>query len=228
MLLCASEVNFILAEAALRDWDLSGLQRVTVTYSTVAATLGDMTVTRVPIGSQSAGFFYEEGIRRSLERWNVAEADINAYVNNNTRMPLPHYIDPADERNNYTSRMTDPEVYTIAWRDDVSKEKQLERIMTQKWIALFNNANEIWSDHRRTGYPKLHFNLKNDSNEVWGTIGDDEFLKRMPFVQRERQNNPAWQTNSALLGSGGDRISTALWIHTPQVNHIAPNNNLPD
>ena len=34
-------------------------------------------------------------------------------------------------------------------------EENLERIITQKWIALFPNGIESWSEHRRTGYPKL-------------------------------------------------------------------------
>ena len=194
MLLDASEVNFILAEAALRGWNVS----------------------------KTAGEYYEDGIRRSMERWGVTAAEITTYLADNTSKPLQNYIDPADSRNNYTSRMD----ITIKWEDGVGigNEEKLERIMMQKWIACFNNANEIWSDHRRTGYPKLHFNPKNDSGETWGTIADNDFLKRMPYVQRERLNNPAYDRNSALLGSGGDKISTPLWIHTPWVDHNSPSN----
>ena len=185
MLLDASEVNFILAEAVLRGWDVTNA------------------------GNKTAEQYYEDGIRRSMERWEVTTAAVDAYLADNTSLPI-NYTDPVDSRNSYDTRQT----LTIKWSDEGGdKNKQLERIMTQKWIACFNNANEIWSDHRRTGFPKLHYTPKNDSDATWGTIADDDFLKRMPYVQRERQNNPAYDRNSALLGAGGDKISTRLWIH---------------
>lgn len=34
-------------------------------------------------------------------------------------------------------------------------ETNLERIITQKWIAIFPLGTEAWTEHRRTGYPRL-------------------------------------------------------------------------
>ncbi|WP_221656996.1 SusD/RagB family nutrient-binding outer membrane lipoprotein [Bacteroides salyersiae] len=36
-----------------------------------------------------------------------------------------------------------------------SKEQKLQKIITQKWIALFPQSSVSWADYRRTGYPKL-------------------------------------------------------------------------
>ena len=43
------------------------------------------------------------------------------------------------------------------------KEKILEAIITQKWMAVFPNGNEGWAEFRRTDYPKLMLPLNNAS-----------------------------------------------------------------
>ncbi|MDR2887592.1 MAG: SusD/RagB family nutrient-binding outer membrane lipoprotein, partial [Bacteroidales bacterium] len=183
-LLQAAEVNFALAEAKLRGW----------TGANATKTVGE---------------YYEDGVRASMAEWNVTGAKADAYIADDTSLPI-NYVDPVDSQNSYETRQK----LTIKWDDAAEPEVKLERIMTQKWIASFTNANEIWSDHRRTGYPKLHYVPKNDSNELWGTIGREDFIKRMPFVLAERQNNAAGLVEATKkLGPGGDKISTRLWIH---------------
>ena len=44
---------------------------------------------------------------------------------------------------------------TPKWDDSASDEAKLERLIVQKWIALFPNGQEGWSEIRRTGYPKV-------------------------------------------------------------------------
>jgi hypothetical protein len=213
-LLHASEVNFALAEAKLRGW--TGSQ-----------------------ATKSAKEYYEDGVRRSWEFWQgfqnsghrmIRNYDVEAYLNDDTSMPLAKIEDPFDSRNNYDSRMTDPRAYTIKWRDDVDKEFQLERIITQKWLAAWNNANEVWSDHRRTGYPKLNFNAKNDKNPNFGAVADNDFLKRMPFAQRDIDVNSSGvvEATKKLPAPSTDLITTPLWIHTPWVDHANPDNKLPN
>ena len=43
----------------------------------------------------------------------------------------------------------------IAEYDGASSEKQLEIIMTQKWVATFGDPMDQYNDYRRTGYPVL-------------------------------------------------------------------------
>ncbi len=40
--------------------------------------------------------------------------------------------------------------------DTASSEKQMEIIMTQKWIAAFGTTLESYNDYRRTGYPVMY------------------------------------------------------------------------
>ena len=41
----------------------------------------------------------------------------------------------------------------VAWETGASLSENLERIMMQKWIALYPDGQEAWSEMRRTGYP---------------------------------------------------------------------------
>ena len=43
----------------------------------------------------------------------------------------------------------------MAWNSADSKETKLEKLITQKWIAIFPDGQETWVDFRRTGYPRL-------------------------------------------------------------------------
>ena len=68
-------------------------------------------------------------------------------------------------------------------------------------------------DHRRTDYPKLPFNYKNDSNNDFGVIAADDFLKRVPifFANSEQVNNPNGYADAVSKLGGEDLISTSLW-----------------
>jgi hypothetical protein len=68
--------------------------------------------------------------------------------------------------------------------DAASSEKQLEIIMTQKWVATFGDPMDQYNDYRRTGYPKLadplgpspEYQLDNDDG--WPLVDDLTVLNR--------------------------------------------------
>lgn len=162
----------------------------------------------------SAQEHYETGVKLSFADWGAGTAD--AYLADDTSTPLQQYVDPQDPRNNYTSNST----ITIKWNEADSKELKLEKILTQKWIDSFTNANEVWCDHRRTGYPKLHYVPKNDSSDDWGIIprpvpGDPYsakfFPRRWPYITAERNNNKEAIADAVTKMGGPDLISTPLW-----------------
>lgn len=156
-------------------------------------------------GAGSAKNHYEEGIKMSFQNWGAGGVD--AYLADNTSKPI-NYVDPKDSRNSYTTRST----VTVAWDEAATNEEKLEKIITQKWIDALTNANEVWCDHRRTGYPKLHYVPKNDSNADWGVIPADGFLQRMPFVTAERNSNQQGVADATTKLGGPDEIGTRLWF----------------
>ena len=161
-------------------------------------------------GTGSAQEHYETGVRESFQEWGAGSAD-NYLQQDATFLPLD-YDDPKAEGeiNDFVSRIEVP----VQWDEADDNEVKLEKIMTQKWIAAVHNTIEIWVDHRRTGYPKLPFNYQNDSNADWGVIAADDFLRRMPFVNGERNNNPDGVSDATKLLGGPDEIGTKLWWDT--------------
>lgn len=158
-------------------------------------------------GAGSAQAHYEQGVKDSFDEWGAAGAA--AYLADDTKTPID-YVDPKAEGdiNSFISRMT----VTVAWDDAADNELKLEKIITQKWIAAYMNSIEIWVDHRRTGYPKLPYNYKNDSNADWGVIPADDFLRRLPFVNGERSNNGAGVDGAtAHLTPAVDEIGSRLY-----------------
>ena len=181
-------------------------ERPLLTASDVHFTLAEAAL-RGWAGAGSAQDHYEAGVRASFDYWGAGGAD--AYLEDDTNLPLD-YVDPKEANNNFTSRWT----VTVKWDEAADNEVKLDKIMTQKWIAMVHNTIEIWVDHRRTGYPKLPYNAKNDSNTDWGIIPDDDFLRRMPFVNGERNNNPAGVADATADLGGPDEIGTRLWWDT--------------
>jgi hypothetical protein len=155
---------------------------------------------------------YEEGIKLSFSDWGAGGVD--AYLADATSKPIS-YVDPIDARNNFTVVST----VTVAWNNADSNEMKLEKIITQKYLNTFTNTQEAWVDFRRTGYPKIPHVAKNDSNGDWGVIPATEWIKRMPFVNAERNGNTAAVADAvSKMGTGAkDDIATRLWWDTGKV-----------
>lgn len=155
----------------------------------------------------TARAFYEAGIRASFSENGVGGED--AYIANASAVPS-RYVD----RTNGGNGTTAPSSITIAWDDDADFETNLERIITQKWIAMYPDGCEGWAEFRRTGYPRLLPVVNNDSQ---GLIDTRIQVRRCPFpVQEYNTNEAAVQAAIQLLdgealGGGQDNGGTRLW-----------------
>ena len=155
----------------------------------------------------SAKSFYEAGIRASFSENSVSGED--NYIMNSTSKPS-RYVD----RTNGGNAASAPSTITIAWDDEADFETNLERIITQKWIAMYPDGCEGWAEFRRTGCPRLLPVVNNDSQ---GFIDTEMQVRRCPFpVQEHNTNEAAVQSainllNSEALGGGWDNGGTRLW-----------------
>ncbi|PUZ27572.1 Susd and RagB outer membrane lipoprotein [Chitinophaga costaii] len=143
---------------------------------------------------------YETGITTSMLQWNASSG---AYLTDNTSVPAA-YTDPKNSANNLPS----PSTITIQWNDAASTEEKQERIITQKWIAMFPEGQEAWTEFRRTRYPRL-FPVKN--NLSGGLINTDIQIRRLPYPQQEYNTNGAQLQNGISLLGGADNGGTRLW-----------------
>lgn len=79
---------------------------------------------------------------------------------------------------------------------------ELEQIMTQKWIASFNNGYEAWFDYRRTGFPILPIPQDNLNNDV--------FPVRYSYPATEQPVNGS-NYGIAVGNIGGDNYNSKGW-----------------
>lgn len=152
---------------------------------------------------------YETGVRTSFEEHGVQGADEYLQSTN-----LPVNISRGDcwYNYNYSSNLTSGNT-SPKWDDyktSNQEEEKLQKIMTQKYLALYPNAVEAWTEYRRTGYPYL---AKPADKQAYSRIGgeaDAVTPERFRYAPSEYQTNPNMSEIPTLLG-GPDLGATRLW-----------------
>ena len=144
---------------------------------------------------------YEEGTRKSFEQHGAGGVD--AYLADNTSSAID-YVDAFNADNNAGALSS----ITIAWDGGADFETNLERIITQKWIAMYPDGQEAWSEYRRTGYPPLFPVVVNNSG---GEIDTDEQIKRIKYISGEYAQNPNGVASGVSCLGGPDFGGTPLW-----------------
>ncbi|WP_426325320.1 SusD/RagB family nutrient-binding outer membrane lipoprotein [Pedobacter sp. R-06] len=159
-------------------------------------------------GAGDAQTNYETGITTSLQQWSVAPG---SYLSDATSIPTA-YVDPKNAANNAAAVST----ITVKWDPTSTNEQKLERIITQKWLAIFPDGQEAWSEYRRTGYPKLFTVANNNSG---GSINTQTQIRRLPFPSTEYGNgNSAEVVKAVGLLGGPDNGGTRLWWDVNKAN----------
>jgi hypothetical protein len=183
-LMTVAEAFFLKAEAGLRGWS----------------------------GAGSVQENYESGIRTSFAQHAIENA--NTYLNDDLSKPA-EYIDPkaiTPGQNDVKSDKPYLSTITIKWQEADGFERKLERIITQKWISMFPEGQEAWSEFRRTGYPKLFPVVINTSG---GKVKTDEFIRRVNLPPDEYLSNPKGAQRAAAMLNGADNGGTRLWWDKP-------------
>lgn len=190
-LMKCSEVYFLLAEGALRGWNMGG----------------------------TAKQFYEQGIRNaSLESRSFTGNKYNQLVDEYLNVEAPKgiaYVDPQG----LTPDMPSVTKIGVKWNEGDSPEVKLEKIITQKYIASFPYSYESWVDLRRVGYPKLFPILGVADSD--GTIGagdskvqtKENIMRRIPWASDDPQTKAdIEETGLPALGEGAsDTQGQHLW-----------------
>ena len=179
-----SEVDFLRAEGALRGWDMGG----------------------------TAQEFYERGIRNAdlVEPW-IADflgtpyyAYVDEYMAQTEATPYTN-IDPIGDGEPWESVTK----IGVAWNDGDDAETKLEKIITQKYLALFPLSTEAWTELRRTGYPTLFPVLNTDDGD--GSIAQGEMIRRIPWVPSDPATKELVNNSGIKALGGADQQATRLW-----------------
>lgn len=190
-LMKCSEVYFLLAEGALRGWNMGG----------------------------TAKQFYEQGIRNaSLEARSFMGNKYNQLVDDYLNVEAPKgipYVDPQG----LTPDMPSVTKIGVKWNEGDSPETKLEKIITQKYIASFPYSYESWVDLRRVGYPKLFPILGVADGDGTIQAGDpkvqtkENIMRRIPWASDDPQTKEdIANTGLPALGEGAsDTQGQHLW-----------------
>lgn len=169
----AEEVMFLRAEGALYGWNMGG--------------------------DNNPKTFYEQGIRQFLTLHGYSDDDVNTYLsykgagdisNATTDYSYRDWYDSDNDlvewdgmymlNNNFdgidTNPYSNPDGSTRTLQD-----VQLEKIMTQKWIAMYPMSNIAWTDIRRTGYPRLLPPVTGAYQDADGSIDETTYVRRLPY-----------------------------------------------
>ncbi|MEX2512235.1 MAG: SusD/RagB family nutrient-binding outer membrane lipoprotein [Cyclobacteriaceae bacterium] len=155
----------------------------------------------------SAQEYYEKGIELSLSepRIGADPAAIQAYVTSDNTPKAVTYPNNPDWNLDPNSDIP------VAFLTGGEKEKQLEQIATQKWLAIYPDGWEAWAELRRTNYPTPYPRLNSDNEDV----PKDMVMPRLIFVQGEYDNNSeavqAAEELPELVSRGGNSNGTKLW-----------------
>ena len=142
--------------------------------------------------------YYKSGIKASMDYYGIANDKAQAYI---------------DGEKALTGKVFEGK----------GKEKQLEAIITQKWMAIFPNGNEGWAEFRRTDYPALANQLTNNSG---GDVPMGKNIKRILYPFSE--NNNTYFTSHPELQQVNTQ-GTRLWWDVADTNdadghRLQPNN----
>ena len=182
LLMTAAEAWFLKAEAAIRGWN----------------------------GAGNAETDYNTGITTSMNQHGIGAAAATAYMTNTTLTEQP-YIDPkaiTAGQNNVLAGSPYLSTIPVAWNSSDPFQTMLQKIITQKWIAMFPEGEEAWAEFRRTLYPTIFPVIVNNSG---GTISTTEFIRRLPFASDEYSTNPVGTQGAITLLGGPDNGGTPLW-----------------
>ena len=93
-----------------------------------------------------------------------------------------------------------------------SNEEKLEKIMIQKWIALYPNGQEAWTEFRRTGYPKLN-PVQNNRGAAQG-VTTEGGIRRMVYplsFSQSEEDRANYEEAVQKLKDKADTPASRLW-----------------
>lgn len=180
-----AEVDFLRAEGKIRGWN---------------------------VGPMSAEEYYNRGIRNAyLDEPMMVEFGGSVYkdkVEEYLQLDKPIAYVNKDYRGGNEDWPSVTKI-GVKWNEGDNLETKLEKIITQKYIALFPLSSEAWTELRRTGYPKLFPVLNPDDGD--GSLMDGDIIRRIPWVETDPQKlETIMETGIPALG-GEDFQGTRLW-----------------
>jgi hypothetical protein len=141
---------------------------------------------------------YEDGIANSMKQWGITDAAaIQSYVTSTDKPIAP---------NDFLQSPAVSDAPVLFAADLPTQKKQ---IAIQKWIALFPDGYEAWADYRRSRAFVMYPVANSDNPDITNT--GTQYIRRIPFLLSETQNNKTAVEAAVPLLGGPDKVTTPLW-----------------
>ena len=193
----------------------AGLSRLSVTQATDAPLMTASEVWFLRAEAALRGWTdedeencYRNGVMTSFEQWGVY--GVEDYLK--SERIASNFVDTYETENNMEARCK----VSPKWNPSDDKEKKLEKIITQKWIAMFPEGCEAWAEQRRTGYPRLFPVRFNHSRN--GCIDSETMVRRLHFPGTLQTEDPKQYSALVKALDGEDHEGTRLWWDTGNNN----------
>lgn len=147
---------------------------------------------------------YRNGVTMSFAQWQASGCE--QYLASDAA--AVGYSDPVDPGNDIAARCR----VSPRWDESASPGLKLERIITQKWIAMYPEGCEAWAEQRRTGYPRLFPVRYNHSKGQ--SIDTETMIRRLPFPATMATSDPEQYETLIDALNGADHGGTRLWWDT--------------
>ncbi|AXP81469.1 Susd and RagB outer membrane lipoprotein [Mariniflexile rhizosphaerae] len=147
--------------------------------------------------SGTAQTLYEDGVRLSMEQWGVGSTDVDTYLAGATTGAVPTFGDLYEDS-------TPPVDVPVAWA--ATEGEQLKQIAVQKYLGLFPESWEAWSDLRRTDADILYPLLTTEDPTIGFGV-----IKRVTYLPNEYATNEAAVLDAVTTLGGPDKGNTNLW-----------------
>ena len=146
---------------------------------------------------------YKQGIETSFQE-NGATGSVDTYMASGNK-PAANKVTSSKFGFDYQA----PSQATAKFEG--TQEQKLEKIIIQKYIALYPNGQEAWTEFRRTGYPKL-----NPIYQEEITIQLRSLSQRYASYDLPNSFNGTGQSHEIYLDAvqklgGVDNAATDLW-----------------
>lgn len=163
-------------------------------------------------GSGDVEEAYNKGIEMSMKQYGVTDQSvIEAYQNSQAK---PKDWTSKDQK--VADNQSAASNVTPKFGDATDKETKLEKIITQKWIAMFPGGSSVaWSEYRRTGYPRqiapfmTYFKPTIDVSYGPKVVNN---ARKAAIPQTQYEVNPVFVEEAVDKYLGGkDDIGTHVW-----------------
>ena len=147
---------------------------------------------------------HRNGVTMSFAQWQASGCE--QYLASDAA--AVGYSDPIDPGNDIAARCR----VSPRWDESASPGLKLERIITQKWIAMYPEGCEAWAEQRRTGYPRLFPVRYNHSKGQ--SIDTETMIRRLPYPATLETSDPEQYAALVKALGGPDDGGTRLWWDT--------------